>query len=354
MLISKTNNLGTEFYKEPVNLVTIRTPMPVRYTKMVASISKMVPVQTVTGTLIKTGQLHMNVGTVLSFVNLFAKSFTHFGPSIIDINALSCMSLKSKKKTVVDFRTPFPVELRWLGHKTLSTIAQSVENSLKDVDFVTASNELMAAYCYSLGAKKVQVVPNYPSKDFKATVENQEWRIIKKIPSDAKIAIFTGGVRLREIYGIDMLIETWKMIEQSEDHAYLIILGNDSIDYIKEKIKKENLKHVILPGKVSNSELANWINCADVCLAPRTPGFPSSFYNDKDSTKISEYAALKKPIIATGYEHSNQYLLTNQNFKEFGEGILKGFEGQVAPAVPHYWEENESGFLNSLAEFWFK
>jgi glycosyltransferase involved in cell wall biosynthesis len=321
---------------------------------MVASISKMAPVQPVTGTLLKTGPLRMSVGTVLSFVNLFAKSFTHFGPSLIDINALSCMSLKSKKKTVVDFRTPFPVELRWLGHNTLSAIAQSVENSLNDVELVTASNELMAAYCSSLGAKNVKVVPNYPGKDFKATVGPQEFRNMRKINPDAKIALFTGGVRLREIYGIDMLVETWKMIEQTEEAAYLVILGNDSIDYIKEAVKKENLKHVILPGKVSNSELANWINCADVCLAPRTLGFPSSFYNDKDSTKISEYAALKKPIVATGYAPSNQYFLTNQNFKEFGEGILKGFDGQIKTSTPHFWEENEPEFLRSLIEFWFK
>ncbi len=197
-------------------------------------------------------------------------------------------------------------------------------------------------------------MPNYPNKSFKATVDAQQWKISRKINVDAKIALFTGGVRLREIYGLDMLIDSWKMIEQSEENVLLVILGDDSIEYIKEKIRIENLKHVILPGKVSNSELANWINCADVCIAPRTPGFPVSFYNDKDSTKISEYAALQKPIVATGYEFSDQYFLTNQNFKEFGEGIMKGFDGQIKRSKPHFWEENELEFLRTLEDFWFE
>jgi glycosyltransferase involved in cell wall biosynthesis len=256
---------------------------------------------------------------------------------------------------VVDFRTPFPFELRWLGHNGLAALAQSVENSLKNVEFVTASNELMASYCTNLGAKKVMVVPNYPNKNFKCSVDAQTWKLKQKISPDAKIALFTGGVRVREIYGLDMLIDAWKMIEQQcDDSSFLVILGDDSIDYIKRKIKTENLTRIKLPGRVSNSELANWINCADVCLAPRTPGFPVTFYNDKDSTKISEYAALGKPIVATGYERSNQYLLTNQNFKEFGEGILKGFDGQVKNAEPHFWEDNETDLLMALTDFWFK
>jgi hypothetical protein len=55
MMLSKESSVSTNCYREHVSLVTIRTPMPVRYNKMLNSIGKMVSVQPVTGTLIKTG-----------------------------------------------------------------------------------------------------------------------------------------------------------------------------------------------------------------------------------------------------------------------------------------------------------
>jgi hypothetical protein len=100
--------------------------------------------------------------------------------------------------------------------------------------------------------------------------------------------------------------------------------------------------------------VANWINGADLCVAPRTPGFSAAFYNDKDSTKISEYAAFKKPIVATCYSPSEQYLLVSPNPVEFAEGILKGIEGKINPSKPHFWEENELKLLRLLNNFWSK
>jgi len=91
-----------------------------------------------------------------------------------------------------------------------------------------------------------------------------------------------------------------------------------------------------------------------VCLAPRTPGFPKRFYDDKDSTKISEYAALEKPIVAAGYAPSSQYLLVDQTPRAFAEGIMKGLDGKITPPKPHHWEENEPWMLTWLEDFWFR
>jgi glycosyltransferase involved in cell wall biosynthesis len=296
----------------------------------------------------------MNFGAVVSYVNLFAKALCNPRPAVVDVNALASLRLKLRKDAVVDFRTPLSYELKWLRHDFLSSIARIAENALRHVDLVTAVNERMARYCTELGVQKVQVIPNYPNKDFRCSIDADEWKIMNNLSPNNKVVLFSGGVRLREIYGLDLLLESWKIVESSNDYCSLVILGNDSTEYIENASHSLNLKRILLPGRVGKRDVANWINCSDVCVAPRTPGFSNAFYDDKDSNKISEYAALKKPVVATCYAPSEQYLLVSPNPVAFAEGIMKGLEGRVSPSKSHYWEENEPRLLQSLESYWFQ
>ncbi len=340
-----------EIDKPEVNLVTLRNPTPARYSKMFNSLKKRFKANLVTGTLVPTIHLNMGVGTAFSYLSLFGKSLYNTKRTIVDINALSSARLQIRKNLIVDFRTPFSYELNWLGHGLLSTLAKTNENALKNVGMVIAANERMAEYCASLGAQKIVEIPNYPTKDFKPSIDPSEWKIKNGISK--KLVLFTGGVRLREIYGLDMLLESWSIVEKNSDDAVLVILGDEAIDYIKSKCRFYDLKNIILPGIVSKKNVANWINCADLCLAPRTPGFSDYFYNFKDSTKISEYAALKKPVVAACYAPSNQYLLVEASPITFAEGIFKGLDGKIPSSEAHFWEENEQHLLDSIERFWF-
>jgi len=337
-----------------VDLITIRSPLPVRYGKILYSISKIAQVHLITGTLIPTVHLRMKIDTVLAYAVLLGKSFKRVGPAIMDNVALHSALLRSKKDLVVDFRTPFPLELAWLGHRSLASLARAFEKVLQDLNLVFAANERMALLCKELGAVSVQVIPNYPTRSFKPTVESEKWKIEHGLVPEDRVVMFTGGVRLREIYGLDLLLESWKLVENFEHSCVLVILGDDSINYIKRRMRSMNIWRLLLPGRVSLNDVANWINCADVCLAPRTQGYPHHFYDDKDSTKISEYVALEKPIVATGYAPSNQYLLVDQTPEALAEGIMKGLNGRITPPKPHYWEENESLMLSLLEDFWFR
>jgi hypothetical protein len=340
--------------KRNVNLLTIRTPLPVRYRKMERSIGKIANVKSVTGTIFPTIHLRMKVDTVLASTFLVAKSLTLSGPRIVDSVALFTSILRHEKKLVVDFRTPFPIELSYLGHNLLSSIAQRFEKTIRDSELVFAANKHMGLLCEKLGAKMVHVVPNYPTKDFAPTQASEQWKSKNGLTSNEHVALFTGGVRVKEIYGLDLLLESWKIVERIDSKARLIILGEDSIDYAKEKIASLNIKRCLLKGQVKTTEIANWINSADVCLAPRTPGFPKYLYDSCDSTKIAEYAALRRPIVASGYAPSRQYLLVEQEKNDFANGIIKGFEGKINVPEAHFWEENESKMLQILEEFWFK
>jgi len=337
-----------------VNLITLRSPVPVRYRKILHSISKIAQVHLITGTLFPTVHLRMKMDTVLAYATLIGKSFKRPGPALVDNVALHSALPRRKKDLVVDFRTPFPIELAWLGHRSLASLARAFQRILQDLNLVLAANERMASLCNELGAVSVQVIPNYPNRSFKPAVEPEKWKIQHGLVPEDRVVLFTGGVRVREIYGLDLLLESWKLVENSEISCVLVILGDDSNGYIKRRMQSLNIQRLLLPNRVVLNDVANWINCTDVCLAPRTPGFPQHFYDDKDSTKISEYAALKKPIVAAGYAPSSQYLLVDQNPEAFAEGIMKGLEGKINHPQPHYWEENEQSMLKLLEDFWFR
>jgi glycosyltransferase involved in cell wall biosynthesis len=343
-----------KLFQRKVDLVTLRNPVPARYSKILKSLGSKFCANLITGTLFPTLHLRMNVGTVLSYGNLFAKLSFHQTPVMIDVNALICAKLRSKKNLVVDFRTPFSYELNYLGHGLLSKVAKNNEFSLKHIGLVTAANELMAQYCAKHGAKNVVIIPNYPKEIFRTQLNEQKHKIQLGVPPEEKIVLFTGGVRVKEIYGSDLLLESWSIVEKTQDHCTLVVLGDDSVEYMKTKVRKLKLRKVHFPGIVSGIGVASWIERANVCVAPRTPDFSNEYYNDKDSTKISEYAAFKKPIVATRYAPSSQYMLVDPNPAAFSEGILKGLAGNITPSKPHFWEENEPLLLNSLQSFWSK
>lgn len=345
-----------KFNGRQVDLVTIRNPLPLRYRKFFHSISKIAQVHSISGTVIPThANLGMNINTVVAYAMLFFKSFKKSRPTIMDINASVYTLLRSNRDLVIDFRTPLSLELAWFGHRNLASLAKRMEKTIQN-RLAIAANERMASLCKELGAVSVKVIPNYPTKDFKPTVKPKKWKTIHGLASDGHVVLFTGSetrMRHKSIYGLDLLLESWKLVEHSV-YPCLVILGDPPNDYVQRRMRSLNIQHLLLPGRVSLCDVANWINCADVCLATRTPGFPQHFYDDKDSTKISEYVALEKPIVAAGYAPSNQYLLVDQTPEALAEGIMKGLNGRITPPKPHYWEENESFMLSWFEDFWFR
>jgi len=247
-----------------------------------------------------------------------------------------------RKKVILEYSVPLSVEIDWLGHKKFALLAFRAEAAaIRHSKVTICPNDLMARRCLELGAARTFVIPNYPMRSFKASVAPETWRRLNGLPADGHFALFVGGGRMREIYGLEMMLESWKIVEEAQADAWLIIVGPLSFDWTNQRISALGLRRVKLVGWQNGSILPNWIGASDVCLAPRTPGFPRIYYNDQDSTKIPEYAALSKPIVAAGYAPSSQYLLVECNDRAFAEGILHAFEGRVPQPAPHFWEEVE-------------
>lgn len=326
-----------------------------RNRKLVSSLSKKYRVGYIKS-LFKYNQnrlLKTDMVSIFRLCELGLKSLITDTPILLDVLA-GVFFPSHLKNYVLDYATPYALELDWLGYHTLSKIVAKQEQCLvKNAVSVLVPNELLEKHARSMGATNVTIVPNYPNYYFRSTTAQKDFRKSVEIPDNSKVAVFTAAGRLEEIYGLTLLLQSWKIVEENHDDSILVIVGpKPDSDVPKSKIisraKDMQIRNLRVTGWVSNEQLPNWVNIADVCLAPRTVGFPVEWYNDKDSTKLSEYAALAKPIVATGYSFSDQYLLVDQSPEAFADGIMKAFEGRIGTSKPHYWEDTEPLLLKSI------
>lgn len=86
-----------KYNEKRVDLFTVRSPPPVRYYKIFRSVNKIAQVQLITGTVVHTIHLKMNLDTVLAYAFLLGKYLKSTNPAIIDVVALFSALLKGKK-----------------------------------------------------------------------------------------------------------------------------------------------------------------------------------------------------------------------------------------------------------------
>ena len=242
-----------------------------------------------------------------------------------------------------DYHVPLVPELIWNKLTPMAKAAHALlPESLSRSKVVIAPNVRMLAHAAEYAKlPETFVIPNYPPRKFFRDVTLSKAREMLNLPEDRTLALFIGGARLKEVYGIDLLLKTWSVISKREPEAQLYILGPyDQLGYDQSFIDRLIQKGIIFVGKVNHNDIPVWISASSLCLSQRTPGFPKNFYNIHDSLKLSEYALFKKPIVAAGYLDGTDYISTETTMESYSKGILECMNGNAPVPVPHTWEEN--------------
>jgi glycosyltransferase involved in cell wall biosynthesis len=245
---------------------------------------------------------------------------------------------------VHDYHVPLIPELLWLGHFSIAAIARVLlPSSIRKSKAIIAPNSRMLAHAsrYARLPDDHFVIPNYPLKRFHVDISQEKARIRLKLPQEKQIVLFVGGVRLKEIYGIDLLLDTWRNVRKRIPDALLYILGPvHQMSFSQEDFRELREKSIIFPGVVPHADVPIWIAAADLCVSQRTPGFPVQWYNIYDSLKLSEYALFEKPIVTAGYLPGPDYLSADTTVESYSKAILAGLKGDAPKPTPHTWEEN--------------
>jgi len=244
-------------------------------------------------------------------------------------------------KVVYDYRSNYSDKLR-MSYPSIAGLGARVEEMLaKRANLVLTVNNILELRFSKRIGKKVQVVPNYPSKAFRAKRTAEAVRASFNFSGEG-LVLFVGN--LTDTYDFDLIISSARMLPGME----FWIAGSGKMEM---RLRSQSPKNVKFLGKVPHDDVPDLIGAADVCVAPVRAYQKDIVHNDQDVWKVSEYAALGKPIIATNLAPSSQYELVNGDADGFSEAVKRAVAGMVTPATPRFWEDvSEPALLSAYGQ----
>jgi len=242
-----------------------------------------------------------------------------------------------RKRYILEYRSPWPIEVeREFGIKQLARFANFFERlALKHAWIITLTTSKLIDRVRIFN-KPVFVIPNYPLSNFgKSLISREEFRKQYGYSEKDKIVLFVG--KLTSIEGADLLPKIISNCLKREDRIVFWIVGDGPLYKTLKVFAGKFPGRVKLFGWQSHERIPNFIEAADVCIAPRHESPYSIFYNEEGVSKISEYMFFKKPIVACGVAESSEYLLVKED--EMADGILKALHSEVPCSKRRTWEE---------------
>lgn len=232
-------------------------------------------------------------------------------------------------KICYDYRSNYSEKLM-LAYPQIARLSGHLEKALaRRAGIVLTVNAILAKRIRSITSKRTFVVPNYPSKTFVPTLSRSEarrkWRF-----SRSYVAVFVGNLTFT--YQFELILEAARVLPNVE----FWIVGSGKQEDTLKRIASPNVRFL---GRVPHSEVPNVLVAADVCLVPIRRYQDEIVHNEEDVWKITEAAAIQKPIVATGVVPSSQYLSTSPRTDEFTKAILKALKGEAPTPEPRHWEE---------------
>ena len=165
--------------------------------------------------------------------------------------------------------------------------------TFRAADFSIATNESYKEIAIRRGKMnpaKVAVVRSGP--DTKKVFLQESSQAFKK---GKKYLVGYIGV-IGEQEGLDLLIQSIKIIRQKRDDVhYAIVGGGTYLDFIIQYAKDQGVDDLIdFYGRVDDKTMLEVLSSCDICV---NPDVPSEMNNLSTMNKIMEYMALKKPIV---------------------------------------------------------
>lgn len=165
--------------------------------------------------------------------------------------------------------------------------------TFKVADYCITTNESYKHIAITRGKmppENIQVVRNGPNLDiFKISSGNNKYKKARNF-----LVGYVGVIGNQE--GLDLLLESVKYIVTTRQDIQFAVIGNGpELENIKILAKQMNvLQYVDFYGRVSDQDLLDILNTADVCVNPDRP----TEMNDLSTMiKIMEYMSLMKPIV---------------------------------------------------------
>jgi glycosyltransferase involved in cell wall biosynthesis len=153
------------------------------------------------------------------------------------------------------------------------------------------------------------------------------------------------------LYGIDVLLEAFRLAHQVDPSLRLLLLGQGAgAARVAEFIRAHGLEGKILaPGRFSRDDMPKWFRAADV--------YVSCSRSDGTSISLLEAMATGLPVVVTDLpsnrewviEGENGWLAANGNAKEFANGFLRA--ARLSPEERKLFAERNQRIVEERADW---
>jgi len=241
-----------------------------------------------------------------------------------------------RKKYLLEYRSPWSIEVEdEFGKGPWVRLTAIIENTaLRNASAITLTTSKLSKKV-SVFDKPIFVIPNFSTKNFRARITADDFKRKYGVKGGEKIVLFVG--KLTHVEGADMLPGIIEQVLKKVNCVFWIVGDGTLLPFLKTFEAKFG-DRIRLFGWQPHEEVSNFVNAADVCLAPRHTSKYSQFYNEEGLHKIAEYMFFGKPIVACGIAESSQYLLVKEN--EMAEGTIRALKGNAPFSTPKTWEEH--------------
>jgi glycosyltransferase involved in cell wall biosynthesis len=173
---------------------------------------------------------------------------------------------------------------------------------------------------------KITAVPMGISVETFAAVSAPASR--RLLPENVPCVLYLGS--LNKVRGLDFLLRAFAMVRESMPAALLYVVGRgdnpeDEIFFKEEMARLELERSVVMVGQLPQSQALQYVVEADVCTSPL---FPTPVLRCASPTKLVEYMALGKAVVANDHPEQKRII------EEAGAGICVPYdERQFAAAI---------------------
>lgn len=153
--------------------------------------------------------------------------------------------------------------------------------------------------------------------------------------SNRSVVVYVGTlVRVRRM---EFLIEAFKSVRERVPHALLVLVGDakqQDMQFLRDEVSRHGLtEHVLFTGWLPMQQAWNYIRAAKVCVCPL---HPNPILDAGTPTKVVEYLALGKPVVANDHPDQGKVLA------ESGAGLAVAYDSAAfADAIVQLLSDEE-------------
>ena len=171
---------------------------------------------------------------------------------------------------------------------------------LRRMDGVLPISHTLAQELHRHGIDERRILVTHQGVDLeaisRAVGENGDVRQRLGLPSDRKLAVYTGKV-IDGYREVDLLVDAARLVPEAE---FVIVGGRDDhVERLRERVRRDGPANVRFEGFVAPADVFPYQAAADVLLTYYPSGNPLNRY--RSPGKLFEYMASGRPIVTADY-----------------------------------------------------